>query len=86
MFPLRLNFTGMDLPALTVFSTGGLSTGERKPVKLYSTVTVKVHALEVLPAPSVAVQDTLVVPTEKVDPDGGVQAAVAVQLSLAVAV
>jgi hypothetical protein len=37
--PPSLNFTGTELPALTVFTTfsaaPGLSTGWKKPVKLY---------------------------------------------------
>ena len=31
--PPRLNFTGTLLPALAEFSVGGLSTGEKNPVK-----------------------------------------------------
>jgi len=50
------------------------------------TVTLKVH-IAVLPAPSVAVQVTVVVPFVKAEPDGGVHVTPgeAVQLSVAVA-
>src|SRR4051794_8035083 len=86
LLPLRLNFTGIDLPALTVFSTGGLPTGEKKPVKSYNTVTVRLH-VAVLPLLSVAVEFTVVVPTEKTEPDAGVLATVTPgQLSAAVTV
>ncbi len=34
LLPLRLNFTGIALPALTMLSTGGLLTGWKNPVKL----------------------------------------------------
>ena len=34
LFPLRLNFTGIALPAFTTFSIGRLPTGEKKPVKM----------------------------------------------------
>jgi hypothetical protein len=32
--PLRLNFTGIALPAFTAFRVGGLFTGEKNPLKL----------------------------------------------------
>ena len=41
--PFRLNFTGIALPALTTLTAGGLLTGEKKPVKFSSTVTVAVQ-------------------------------------------
>jgi len=47
------------------------------------TVTVKLHDA-VLPAPSIAVQVTVVLPREKVEPLAGTQAMVAPQLSVAV--
>ena len=49
------------------------------------TVTVKVQGADVFPAASVAWQETVVVPTVKFDPDGGVQVTVCPgQLSLLV--
>jgi hypothetical protein len=53
---------------------------------LSTTVTVNEQAVDVLPLASVAVQLTVLVPFWKVEPDGGVQLAVAPeQLSFAVA-
>ena len=49
------------------------------------TVTVN-EQVPVLPAESVAVQVTVVVPTGKVEPDAGEQIVVALQLSVAVGV
>jgi hypothetical protein len=49
------------------------------------TVTVKLHDA-VLPAPSTAVQVTIVVPNENVEPLAGTQEAVAPQLSVTVVV
>jgi len=86
LFPLRLNFTGIALPALTMLSVGGLPTGEKNPVKSYSTVTVKLQ-LAVFPEVSVAVEFTVVVPTEKTEPEAGVLTTVTPgQLSVAVTV
>jgi hypothetical protein len=53
---------GMVWPAFTEFRVGKLLIGEKKPVKLYSTVTVKLHDA-VRPAPSVTVKLFVVVPT-----------------------
>jgi hypothetical protein len=47
------------------------------------TVTVKLHEA-IKPASSVAVQVTVVVPKPKVEPEGGVQVTVVVQLSVAI--
>ena len=69
LLPLRLNFTGIERPAFISLKTGGLSTGEKKPEKLYSTVTLKLHEA-VLPLPSAAVAITVVVPTGKTLPAG----------------
>jgi hypothetical protein len=53
-------------------------------VQGFCTVTLKVHCL-VLPLPSVAVQVTVVIPTGKQNPDGGLHITVGggAQLSLA---
>ena len=84
LFPLRLNFTGIALPAFTEFKVGGLPTGEKKPVKSYNTVTVKLQVLE-LPVRSVAWALTVVVPTGKTEPEAGLLVTVGVeQLSVAV--
>jgi hypothetical protein len=70
-----------ELP--TVIGAGHITTGGCESV----TVTVNVHALDVLPDASVAVQLTLVVPTGNVEPDAGVHIVVTVpgQLSVPVA-
>src|SRR5829696_5226082 len=84
LLPLRLNFTGTPRPAFISLKAGGLSTGAKKPEKLYSTVTLKLHE-EVLPLPSLAVAVTVVVPIGKTLPAGALVVMVAVpQLSLPV--
>jgi hypothetical protein len=66
------------LPPTAFWSAPALATG----VALV-TVTVKLHEA-IKPAPSVAVQVTIVVPRLNVEPDGGRQVTVAVQLSVTV--
>src|SRR5262245_10944353 len=68
--PLKLNFTGMALPALTTLTTGKLSTGWKKPAKLYCTITLNVHVLGVV-VPSSADACTVVEPIGKTDPEAG---------------
>jgi hypothetical protein len=72
MSPTRLNFTGIELPALATFKIGWLSTGLKKPLKSKLMVTLKVPEV-VLLVLSVAVQVTLVLPTGKLLPEAGVQ-------------
>src|SRR6185369_2119283 len=62
--PLKLNFTGIARPACTTLNTGRLSTGWKKPAKLYCTITLNVHVLGVV-VPSSAEACTVVVPTRK---------------------
>jgi hypothetical protein len=69
LLPLKLNLTGIALPAFTEFNVGKLLTGEKNPVKLYSTVTVKLH--DVLRfAPSLTVNVLVVVPKGNEEPLG----------------
>src|SRR5689334_21960066 len=42
-FPCRLNLTGIALHALATLTTGGLSTGATKPLKLYTMLTLPVY-------------------------------------------
>lgn len=71
-FPLKLNFTGMALPALTLFKTGRLSIGWKKPFQLKLTVIRKLP-FAVLLWESVAKQLTVVCPMGKLEPDAGTQ-------------
>src|SRR5260370_31316633 len=59
----------------------GTVTGEIGPIEKSTTATWKVAVL-VLPAGSVAVQVTVVTPAGNVDPDGGLQLMVQVEVSL----
>src|SRR4030095_5323446 len=68
-----------------MFSVGRLSTGWKKPAKLYCTVTVKLQ-LDVCPAPSSAVALTVVVPTGNTEPEAGVLFTVTLDEQLSVAV
>jgi hypothetical protein len=65
----------------TVIGAGHVMTG----ASVSLTVTVN-EQLEVLPLPSSAVQVTVVVPTEKLEPDAGTQVTVGAGLQLSVAV
>ncbi|GGS07019.1 hypothetical protein GCM10008960_36690 [Deinococcus sedimenti] len=57
-----MNLIGTALPALTVFTTPLMSTVWKNPVNAYVTLMGNVP-LAMLPAPSVAVQVGVVVPT-----------------------
>src|SRR4051794_17689410 len=67
LLPLSENFTGIVRPALAWLMVV-LLIGEKNPVKLYRTVTLKLHD-DVLPESSVAVAVTTVVPTSKSEPE-----------------
>jgi len=88
-----MNFTGMVLPSVNVRTelehvppeASAPPTGSRNPLKLYTHAALRVMVkkqLAVLLDESVAVQYTGVVPTGKLEPDGGMQVTfVTVQLS-----
>ena len=42
LFPLRLNFTGTELPPVTRFNAGNSSIGCNRPLKLNNTFTLNV--------------------------------------------